>query len=66
MSKQEYRAYFHNVSRYVKMKNVLEDLDMTTANFYRFLKGSDFDWCMSIDTLEKIKKQLESTFIKIT
>ncbi|WP_159740454.1 hypothetical protein [Erysipelothrix aquatica] len=66
MSKQEYRAYFHDVSRYVKMKNILEDLGMTTANFYRFQKGSEFDWCMSEDTLERIKVHTTRTLRKIT
>lgn len=66
MSKSEYRTYFADVSRYVKMKNVLEDIGLTTPNFYRFMKSEEYDWCMSVEMLELIHNQVRETLSKLT
>ena len=65
-SKSLYRGYFADVQKYVKMKVVLADLGMTPTNYYRFMKGKQYDYYMSLDMLEIIKQGVQRTLEKLT
>ena len=64
MSKMEYRVYFHNVGEVVKMSKIFSMMNMSTTNFYRFLKSEEYDWCMSEELLESIKQTTERVVLE--
>lgn len=66
LSKAEYRTYFAECMNYVKMKNVLHDMGMTPTNFYRFMKGSNWDYMMSVEMLDRIYRQVSLTLQNLT
>lgn len=64
--KEYYRSYFANVSRYVKMMSILKDMGMAPTNFYRFMKGSEWDYIMSVEMLDRIHDRVKDTLKNFT
>lgn len=65
-SKSWYRSYFAECSEYVKMKAVFRDLDMHPSNFYKFMKGNQYDFFMSIEMLERLRVAVSQAVEKFT
>lgn len=62
-SKSDYRAYFAGVSSYVKINYFLKKAGVNQPNFSRFMKGSPYDYLISLEKLEKVYQEVR---MKIT
>lgn len=65
-SKDYYRNYFAALSVYVKITPILKEMGLTTSNYYRFMKGRDFDSFMSDELLESIKLYIQDILSNLT
>ena len=58
--KYSYREYFASVSGMLKMKYFCEKAGVSPVAFSRFMKGPDFDWCLSVEKLQKLQDTIIS------
>lgn len=54
MSKNEFRTFFAQCKPFLKFKYFLHLADIDPANFSRFMKGNEWDYEMSLDSLNKL------------
>ena len=55
MSKKEYRSFFANVSRKLKMRYYLDLAGIPATTFSRFMKSEQFDFMFSVDRLSVLR-----------
>lgn len=65
MTKDSYREYFANVKRYVKFRPFLIDCDIVSSQFSLFMRGSEYNWTMSIEKLDLLYNHVHGTLEKI-
>lgn len=65
MTKDSYREYFANVKRYVKFRPFLTDLNIVGSQFSLFMRGSDYNWTMSVEKLDCLYNLVHDTLKKI-
>lgn len=65
LTKKDYRSFFAQCKHMLKMKYFLEIAGISPVNFSRFMKSSDFDWCMSVESLDKLYFVITDTLNKI-
>ena len=54
MTKNEFRSFFAQCKPFLKIKYFLNLADISPVNFSRFMKGSEWDYEMSLESLNKL------------
>ena len=54
-----YRSYLNNVSQYIKMNQILKDLDICAPQWARFKKSDINDSELSVESLERIYNHIQ-------
>lgn len=67
--KAYYRSYLNGVSQYIKMSQILQDLDICAPQWARFKKSDLNDSELSVESLERIYDHIhnvvnENNYIK--
>lgn len=65
MRKCDYRSYFANVKKYVKLTPLCKEIGVSQSALSRFLMGDAYDYVISIETLNKLYQHLQNTLLKI-
>lgn len=65
MTKNDYRSFFAKCKVMLKMKYFLNIAGISPVNFSRFMKSSEYDWCMSVDSLHKLYLTITDTLNNI-
>lgn len=65
MTKSSYRDYFKSIMRYVKLTKIAEDNGIAKSTVSMFLKDSHFDYQMSLEKLELLKKIVDETILDL-
>ena len=65
MEKNEYRIFFAECMKMLKMKYYLNVAKISPVTFSRFMKGPDFDWCLSVEKLQYLQDVISSELAKI-
>jgi len=65
MSKDDYRSFFANVKAFLKMSYFLKRNGLAPSTFTLFMKGSDFDYMISLERLNAIYSDICKTLDKI-
>jgi hypothetical protein len=58
-SKSMYRAYFADVVVWLKMNYFLKKANVDQPNFSRFMKSSAYDYLISVEKLEALKRVVQ-------
>lgn len=66
MSKSSYREYFAECKSLIKFSRICELAGVHRVSFSRFMKGKEFDWCLSVESLQKIYDTLQDELQKLT
>ena len=64
-TKDSYREYFAECKPYVKFSKFLSDCDITSGQFSLFMRGSEYNWTMSIDRLQVLYDHMHEVLEKI-
>lgn len=56
--KDSYREFFANVKQYVKMNKVCKLANVDYVSFTRFMKSSEFNYCLSVTKLQDLADTL--------
>ena len=59
-SKSSYRSYFADVSVWLKMNYFLKRANVSQPNFSRVMKGSAYDYLVSLDKLKALYDVIHS------
>ncbi len=54
MTKKDYRAFFAQCKVMLKMNYFCKLVGIHPVNFSRFMKDSEYDWCISIEKLNEL------------
>lgn len=54
MRKEDYRSFFAECKSYLKLNKFCKIAKVSNVNLSRFLKGSQFDWCISLESLDRL------------
>lgn len=65
-NKDQYRSYFAEVSNYIKMSKILDEIGQDRSNFYRFQKSVEFDFLLSFEKLEGIYSHVQLVLKNLT
>lgn len=65
MTKNDYRTFFANVKPFVKLNYFCKIVHISPVNLSRFLKGSDWDYELSLDRCRILYEEICSTFRNI-
>lgn len=65
MKKDDYRSFFAKCKQMLKMKYFLNVADISPVSFSRFMKGTDFNWCLSVEKLKTLHDTVISELEKI-
>lgn len=66
MSKNSYREFFAQCKSLIKFSRICELAGVSRVTFSRFMKGDQFNWCLSLDTLSRLYDVLQSELQKLT
>lgn len=59
-SKAEYRAYFADVSVFLRMQYFLDKAGIHKSNFSRFMKDQMFDYLISLEKLDSLYQEIHA------
>ena len=65
MQKCDFRSYFANVKKYVKLTPLCKEIGINQSALSRFLMGEAYDYVISLDTLQRLYNHLQDTLLKI-
>ncbi len=65
MNKAEYREYFAECKKMLKLNYFLKLCNISNSNFSYFLKSSNYDFMISIEKLEQLEKCIDDELFKI-
>lgn len=64
-SKNDYRTFFARCKLFIKMNYICKLANVSPVNFSRFMKSSDFNYCLSISALDRLYAALIDEIEKI-
>lgn len=65
MTKNEYRTFFANVKPFIRFRYFCKKVNVSPINLSRFLKGSEWDYEMSIEKCHILYEEIVNTFEKV-
>lgn len=65
MRKDEYRHLFAQCKQFIKFNNVCKAVGVSPSAYYQFMKGSEFNWLLSVEKLELMRLCIINTLEKI-
>lgn len=65
MQKYDYRSYFANVKRYIKLTPLCKECGVSQSALSRFIKGEAYDYVISIESLDKLYKHIRETVYNV-
>ena len=65
MRKEDYRSFFASVKPFLKMAYFIRRADISKSAFSLFMRGPEHNYCLSIETLEKLYADISETVGKI-
>ncbi len=60
-SKNEYRSSFNVIKPYVKLGVFADRVGLNRSSLSKFLKNDYFNYCVSVDTLDKLYNLIKNT-----
>lgn len=60
--KNSYREFFAECMPFLKMAYFLKEVGISPVTFSRFMKGEDFNWCLSEEKCAILKDAIDSKF----
>lgn len=64
-SKQEFRAYFAECKKYVKISVLAKEIGISQSNLSYFMKDSAYDALISLEKLISLENHIQNTLEKI-
>lgn len=65
MQKYEYRSYFANVKKYVKLTPLCHECNVSQSALSRFMMGEAYDYVISLESLQRLYDHLQQVINKI-
>lgn len=67
MCKSDYRIYFANVIKYIKITSILDDLNISRSNFSKFLNYDNeiSNTLISVEKLEQLKQRIKEIALEL-
>lgn len=65
MQKYDYRSYFANVKRYIKLTPLCKECGVSQSALSRFMMGDAYDYVISLESLDRLYKHIRETITKV-
>lgn len=65
MNKSSYRASLNDIKQYVKLGVFADEVGISRSNLSVFLKGSEYDFMISIEKLDMLYRRISDFFNRL-
>lgn len=65
MQKYDYRSYFAECKKYIKLTPLCKECGVSQSALSRFMMGEAYDYVISLESLERLKNHIQDVLIKI-